>query len=28
VQVRSYKTVAKLKYYSEWSKVKVSGKVK
>jgi hypothetical protein len=28
VQVRSYKTVSKAKYYSEWSKVKTSKKVK
>jgi hypothetical protein len=28
VQVRSYKTVNKAKYYSEWSKVMASGKIK
>jgi hypothetical protein len=28
IQVRSYKTVSKVKYYSAWSKVKASGKVK
>ncbi|MDR0853968.1 MAG: InlB B-repeat-containing protein [Clostridiales Family XIII bacterium] len=28
VQVRSYKTVSGVKYYSAWSKTKVSGKVK
>ncbi|MDR0876203.1 MAG: YDG domain-containing protein [Clostridiales Family XIII bacterium] len=28
VQVRSYKTVSNVKYYSEWSKILASGKVK